>query len=161
MCSDYINSGTLWSQGFTPCHLCPLFPFFLLSRPTFTHLCHKDLPFHLWLWCVTLKWFPVGHWRRGTTQREEEERWQVEKRQKDVYQSGQAGWENRLHEKVPTWMIPERTVTVAATITLYSSVDESLLIELLKMSRDIVLVFGTNRKTTAPTIMLRTGNGPS
>lgn len=41
-----------------------------------------------------------------------------EENQKNVYRSGQADWEGSLYEKVLTWMIPERTVTVAATITL-------------------------------------------
>lgn len=54
-----------------------------------------------------------------------------EENQKNVYRSGQADWEGRLYEKVLTWMIPERTVTVAATITLQLSCDELLLIELL------------------------------
>lgn len=58
-------------------------------------------------------------------------------------------------------MIPERIVTVAATITLYSLVEESLLIELLEISRAAVLAVGVNLTTTAPTIILRTGNGPN
>lgn len=54
-----------------------------------------------------------------------------EENQKKVYRSGQADWEGSLYEKVLTWTIPERTVTVAATITLQSSSGELLVIELL------------------------------
>lgn len=65
--------------------------------------------------------------RRATDQREE---WEgaaggrkSKKKKMHTSQDKQIG-EGTLHEKVLTWMIPERIVTVAATITLCSSNDE-------------------------------------
>ena len=58
-------------------------------------------------------------------------------------------------------MIPERIVTVAATITFCSSIDESLVIELLANVESAALSVGVSLTTTAPTIILRTGNGPN
>lgn len=58
-------------------------------------------------------------------------------------------------------MIPEKTVTVAATITLCSSSDGSLLIELLEESIATGLAMGLNLETVAPTMILRTGKGPN
>ena len=58
-------------------------------------------------------------------------------------------------------MIPERIVTVAATITFCSSIDESLVIELLANVESAALSVGASLTTTAPTIILRTGNGPN
>lgn len=58
-------------------------------------------------------------------------------------------------------MIPERTVTIAAIITLWSSSDELLLIELLKEFIASGLAVGVNLITVAPTMILRTGNGPN
>ena len=60
-----------------------------------------------------------------------------------------------------TWMIPESILTVAATITFCSSIDESLVIELLVNVESAVLSVAVNLTTTAPTIILRTGNGPN
>lgn len=127
-----------------------LFPYFLLSRPTFIHLCHVDLFFSFWLGAGTL----LISWKTDTDQREEQEGGRKQNGQKQ-------NEEGRSPRKVLTWMIPERIVTVAATITLYSSADESLLIELLESSRAAVLSDGVNLTTTAPTIILRTGNGPN
>lgn len=69
--------------------------------------------------------------------------------------------EGTLHEKVLTWMIPERIVTVAATITLCSSNDEWLLIELVEEFIAPALATEVNLTTVVPTIILRTGNGPN
>lgn len=59
-------------------------------------------------------------------------------------------------------MIPERIVTIAATITLWSSSEELLFIEL---SEEFMappgLAIGVNLITVAPTMTLRTGNGPN
>ena len=69
--------------------------------------------------------------------------------------------EGRLCDKMLTWMIPERIVTVAATITFCSSIDVSLVIVLFAIVESAVLSVGVNLTTTAPTIILRTGNGPN
>lgn len=55
-------------------------------------------------------------------------------------------------------MIPERTVTDAATIT-FSSMNESFSVELEDNSEE-ALGSETTLVTTTPTIILRTGNGP-
>lgn len=83
----------------------------------------------------------------------------MEEKQKNGYQSGQGGW--GFHEKGLTCMIPERIVTIAATITLWSSSDELLLIELLEEFIASGLAVGVNLITVAPTMILRTGNGPN
>jgi hypothetical protein len=57
-------------------------------------------------------------------------------------------------------MIPERTVTDAATIIFLSSSNDSLLTELLKESV-MIPVSDATLVTTAPTIIPRTGNGPN
>lgn len=56
-------------------------------------------------------------------------------------------------------MIPERTVTDAATIT-FSSIIESFSAELEDNAGEVSEPEAT-LVTTTPTIMLRTGNGPS
>lgn len=70
----------------------------------------------------------------------------------------------KLHEKVLTWMIPESTVTDAATVTLLSSSNEELF-ELLDNPKVVALrsgtAFETAPETASPTIILRIGNGPN
>lgn len=62
----------------------------------------------------------------------------------------------RLREKVLTWIIPERTVTDAATTNFFSSSEGS------SLSRTLVeFVEAITLVTTAPTIVLSTGNGPN
>lgn len=162
MFSDSINSK--YFIDFSISFLTPgasLFPFLLLSSSTCAHLCNVGLLLHFWLWLVAFL-MSCGPLREEGKPREE---WggvagSRQDRKMCTSEDKQQG-EGRWHEKALTWMIPERIVTVAATITLYSLVEESLLIELLEISRAAVLAVGVNLTTTAPTIILRTGNGPN
>lgn len=105
----------------------------------------------------------MDHRRRATDQREE---WEgaaggrKSKKKMCTSQDKQIG-EGTLHEKVLTWIIPERIVTVAATITLRSSNDESSLVELVEEFIAPALAVEVNLATVVPTITLRTGNGPN
>lgn len=159
MFSGYINSQVFyWIRQFSISHFAISLDPHSLIFTTWIHPstsgCGEGLFWNYFLWTTG------GLQIKGKSGKVQQEEGKVKKKKKHTSQDKQIG-EGTLHEKVLTWMIPERIVTVAATITLCSSNDEWLLIELVEEFIAPALATEVNLTTVVPTIILRTGNGPN